>query len=320
MEHMQRISSLTVGVLLWTSLLLAAPASGDQSAVEPPEVECEGQTETGVSGFFSGVEYAITYNESAQRVCAVAENTGKRNDSFKYIVQIDDKRLVAMQGIELAPGDEFTDNRTITDGLDATRDNHSVRVSSHNGTFYFNFTQEIDTMNEQGVPTPHFENITIKRNGTKSGQPRIVLEVENEGRRTYVPEGEVRTLESDSRYLDDAPDGSPGGRYSVRLSESSNEVIVGTARLYGGTFNPGTKFDRVSFVSYPNGTYEIWEPEFEEIPTAREIEQREVYYENESARAKYTGPDVDPISESASRAGAVLVVFLVVVGFWYWRR
>jgi hypothetical protein len=317
---MQKASSLILSVLLGMSLLLAAPATANQVAGEAPETECTGQTETGVSNFFSRVEYAITYNESTQRVCAVAKNTGDKNGSFGYSILVDDDPFADSGSMKLAPSDTLTDNRTITDGLDATRDNHSVKVSSHNGTFYFNFTQEIDTMNEQGVPTPHFENITIKRNGTKSGRPRIVLEVENEGRRTYVPEGEVRTLESDSRYLDDAPDGSPGGRYSVRLSESSDEVIVGTARLYGGTFNPGTKFDRVSFVSYPNGTYEIWEPEFEEIPTAREIEQREVYYENESARAKYTGPDVDPISESASRAGAVLVVFLVVVGFWYWRR
>jgi len=106
----------------------------------------------------------------------------------------------------------------------------------------------------------------------------------------------------------------------VRLSEGTDDVIVGTARLYGGTFNPGTKFDRVSFVSYPNGTYETWEPEFGEIPTDREIEDRETYYENKSAKQKYAGPDVDPISETASQVGAVLVVLSVVAAFWYWRR
>lgn len=317
---MSRIFSLTAAAFLCTSLFLSVPSATNQPITPSPDVECEGQTNTGVSEFASRIDYTVTYNKTAQRVCMAAENTGGQRGSIKYVLQVDNQRLVEKQGIVLDPGEEFRDSRTISGGIDATRDNHTVVVSSYNGTFYFNFTQDINTMNEQGVPTPHFENITIKRNGTESGQPRIVLEVENEGRRTYVPEGEVRTLESDSRYLDDAPDGSPGGRYSVRLSESSDEVIVGTARLYGGTFNPGTKFDRVSFVSYPNGTYDIWEPEFEEIPTAREIEQREVYYENESARAKYTGPDVDPISERASRAGAVLVVLLVVGGFWYWRR
>lgn len=317
---MQKASSLILSVLLGMSLLLAAPATANQVADEPPEVECDGQTETGVSNFFSRVEYAITYNESTQRVCAVAKNTGDKNESFGYSIWVDDAPFTDSGSVRLAPGDEFKDNQTITDALDATRDNHSVRVSSHNGTFYFNFTQEIDTMNEEGVPTPHFESLTVKRNGTKSGQPRIILEVENEGTRTYVPEAEVRTFESDSRYLDDAHDGRPGGRYSVRLSESNKQVVVGTVRLYGGKFNPGTKFDRVSFVSYPNGTYEIWEPAFGEIPTDREIEQREVYYENESAREKFRGPDVDPISETASKAGAVLVVLLVVGGFWFWRR
>jgi len=175
-------------------------------------------------------------------------------------------------------------------------------------------------MNESGVPTPHFENVAVKRNGTKSGQPRLILEVENEGIRTYVPEAEVRTFASDSRRLQDYVNGSPGGRYSIRLSEDSDDIIVGTVRLYGGKFNPGTKFDRVSFVSYPNGTYETWEPEFGEIPTDREIEEREVYYKNETAREQYRGPDVDPISERASKAIAAVVVATILAGLWYQRR
>lgn len=76
----------------------------------------------------------------------------------------------------------------------------------------------------------------------------------------------------------------------------------------------------MSFVSYPNGTYETWEPEFGEIPTKREIEEAEIYYENESAREEYRGPDVDPISERASKIGAAVVVALVVVSLWYRRR
>ncbi|SEW31149.1 hypothetical protein SAMN04487945_3000 [Halobacterium jilantaiense] len=317
---MRKASNLVFSILLGTSLLLATPVTAEQTVNEPPEVGCDGQTKTGVSEFFSRVEYAITYNQSTQRVCTVAKNTGDQNQSFGYSVWVDDKPLADSGSIRLTPGDEFRGNQAITDGIDATRKNHSVMVSSHNGTFYFNFTQNIDTMDEEGVPTPHFEYLTIKREETKSGQPRVVLEVENEGNRTYVPEAEVRTLKSDSRYLSDASDGNPGGQYSVRLSEANDDIIAGTVRLYGGKFNPGIKFDRVSFVSYPNGTLETWEPEFGDIPSQREIEEREVYYENESAREQYTGPDVDPISDRASKVGAVLVVVAIIAGVWYRRR
>jgi hypothetical protein len=106
----------------------------------------------------------------------------------------------------------------------------------------------------------------------------------------------------------------------VRLSEDTDDVIVGTVRLYGGKFNPGTKFDRVSFVSYPNGTYETWEPAFGEIPTRREIEEGRIYYENESAREEYRGPDADTASEQTSNVGAVAVVAVVIGGLWCLRR
>lgn len=207
--------------------------------------------------------------------------------------------------------DEFHDSLTVTDGLDATRDNHTVEVHSYNDTFYFNFTQEIDSMNESGVPTPHIENLTIERNGTKSGQPNIDVDIEYEGVRNYSPESVVKTLESDLRWM--------GGDHSTRLNEANGDIIVGTVKLYGDTYYTGTKWDRVSFVSYPNGTYETWEPAFGEIPTKREIEEREVYYENESAQ-ELRGPDVDPISETASRVGAVLITLAVLGGFWYRRR
>jgi len=309
---MRTIISLTLSVLLWSSILLVTPASANMGVNNPPEIQCNGDTQTGSNNIYGRVEYTISYNQSTQRVCIIAEATGERKAFFGYSVWVDGSQISSGGTKELVPDEIFRWNQTITAGIDATRDNHTVEVQRYNGTTYFNFTQKIDTTNEGGVPTPHFENVIVKRNGTKSGQPRLMMEVENEGIRTYVPEAEVRTFESDSRRLDN--------RYSVRLSEDNDDVIVGTIRLYGGKFNPGTKFDRVSFVSYPNGTLETWEPEFGEIPTDREIEEREVYYENETAREKYRGPDVDPISERASRAGAVLVTALVVGGLWYWRR
>lgn len=306
--------------VIGVALLLAAPVAAEQVAAGPPDVECDGPTSKGVNDFFSHIDYAMTYDKSDLTLCVVARNNGEKNGTFRYSMVVDDTPTAGSVSSKLAPGEEFRDNQTIVDNIDATRDNHSVVVSAHNGTFYFNFTRKINTMDEQGIPTPHFEDLRIQRSGTESGQPRIVLQVENEAERTYVPEGEVRTFESDSRYLDDTNDGQPGGQYSVRLSESNDEIIIGTARLYGGTFNPGTKFDRISFVSYPNGTYEIWEPEFEEIPTRREIEERTVYYENSSAKREFRGPDVDSISETASKVGAVLVVLGLVLGFWFWRR
>jgi hypothetical protein len=308
-----------LAALVTMCLFAVVPGTADAEP-DGPEVQCNGDTRTGMTNFYSRIEYAVTYNQSAQRVCVVAKNTGEENGNFVHLVQIDEKRVKKADRMELTPGEQFRGIQNITGGIDATEENHSVFVSTRNDTFYFNFTEKIDTMNEGGVPTPHFENLTIKRNGTKSGQPRIVMQVENEGIRTYVPEAEVRTFESNSRRLGYAPNGTPGGRFSVRLSEDKNATIVGTVRLYGGTFNPDTKFDRMSFVSYPNGTYETWEPEFDDIPTAREIEEREVYYENETAREKYTGPDVDPISEKASKAGAILVVVSLVGALWYRRR
>lgn len=314
MKPMRAIISVALSVLLWTSLLVAAPVIAGVEPDEPPEVQCDGDTRTGIIDFPGRIEYTITYNKSAQRVCAIAESTGERNGDFGYSVWIDDSRVSPRDTVELAPGETFTGNQTIIEGIDATRDNHTVEVHPYNGTFYFNFTQEIDPMNEDGVPTPHIENITIKRNGTKCRQPNIVVDVENEGIRNYSPEAVVKTAESDLRWM--LPRGSS---YSNRLSEANEDVVVGTVKLYGHTYYTGMKYDRVSFVSYPNGTYDTWEPAFEEIPTKREIEEREIYYENESAQ-DLRGPDVDRISDTASKAGAVLVVLAVVGGLWYRRR
>jgi len=309
---MRTTTSLLLSAILWSSLLVGGSGVVDAQSADPPEVQCDGETQMGAHNFYGRIEYAITYNRSTQRVCAVAKNTGERNRSFGYTIVTDNFRILESDPVELEHGERFRDTQEITGGIDATIDNHSVEVSLYNITHQFNFTQNISTMNEGGVPTPHFENLSVKRNGTTSGQPRIDVKVENEGARTYVPEAEVRTLESDSRSL--------GGDYSVRLSEDNDDVIVGTVRLYGGKFNPNTKFDRVSFVSYPNGTYEIWEPEFGEIPTREEIEEGGIYYENETASEKYRGPDVDPISEEASKVGAVAVVAIVVGGLWYRLR
>lgn len=317
---MRTITSLLLSTIIWSSLLVAGPGVTDAQSNAPPEVRCDGETRAAVNNFTGRIEYAITYNRSAQQVCAVAEGTGDRKGYFGYSVWIDGSRISSSDTKELTPGESFRSDQTITGGIDATRDNHTVEVYVYGEEFYFNFTQRVNTINEGGVPTPHFENLTVKRSGTKSGQPRIVLEVENEGIRTYVPVAEVRTFESDTRQLDKYINGTPGGRYSVRLSEDTDEVIVGTVRLYGGKFNPGTKFDRVSFVSYPNGTYETWEPAFGEIPTRREIEEGRIYYENESAREEYRGSDADPASEQTSNVGAVAVVAVVIGGLWCLRR
>jgi hypothetical protein len=260
---------------------------------------------------YGRVEYAIVFNRTAKRVCVGAESTGKRQEHFGYSVLTDNRKISSIDTVELGAGESFSRNHSITAGVDATRDNHTVEVHSYNDTFYFNFTQEIDSMNESGVPTPHIENLTIERNGTKSGQPNIDVDIEYEGVRNYSPESVVKTLESDLRWM--------GGDHSTRLNEANGDIIVGTVKLYGDTYYTGTKWDRVSFVSYPNGTYETWEPAFGEIPTKREIEEREVYYENESAQ-ELRGPDVDPISETASRVGAVLITLAVLGGFWYRRR
>jgi len=317
---MRTITNLTLAVLVLGSLLAVPTTTGNAKPVDIVDVECDGDTRMGGTNIYGRVEYAITYNRSAQRVCAVAESTGERKEFFGYSVWVDGHRISSSDTIELEPGDVFRDNQTIPEGIDATKIKHTIEVHVYNDSFYFNFTQRVNTMNESGVPTPHVERLRVKRNGTKSGQPRLIVEVENKGVRTYVPEAEVRTFKSDSRRLQDYVNASPGGRYSVRLSEANDAVIVGTVRLYGGKFNPGTKFDRVSFVSYPNGTYKTWEPAFGEIPTDRQIEQREVYYENESAREKYAGPDVDPISERTSKLGAIFVVAALLAAVWYRRR
>lgn len=308
---MRAIINVTLASLLIIPVVMAMPSVAGEEQ-NSPEVKCHGDTQTGVISFYGKIEYAITHNQKTDQVCIIAKNTGERNESFGYELQVDNGSTPGNRGIELAPNETYRTNHSITKRIDATKDNHTVVVYSYNGTYYFNFTQEIDTMNEGGIPTPHVENLRIKRNGTKSGQPRLMVDIENEGERTYRPRAAVRTFESGSRYLDTS--------HSVRLSEGNGDVIVGTVRLYGGKFNPGTKFDRVSFVSYPNGTYEIWEPEFREIPTEREIEERDVYYENETAREEYRGPDVDPISERASKAGAILVVVFLVGSLWYRRR
>lgn len=307
---MRTITSFTLAVLLWSSLLIAVPAAADAEPDDSPEVQCEGDTRTEIHESHGRTEYVFTYNRSAQRVCAVAKSTGERKGFFGYSVWIDGSRISSIDTKELEPGDTFRENQTITEGIDATKDNHSILITSYGKSVQFNFTQEIDPMKEGGVPTPHIKNISTKRNGTKSGQPNIIVDVE-EGGRNYNPEAVVKTFESNLRWL--------GGDYSTRLSEANDEVIVGTVKLYGDTYYTGTKWDRVSFVSYPNGTYETWEPEFGEIPTDREIESRQIYYENESAK-KYRGPDVDPISEKASKAGAAVVVAIVAGGLWYWRR
>jgi len=314
---MQTIVNTTVAALVFTSIFAVVPAAADAEP-DDPKVECEGDTRTDTNEFYGEVDYSITYNYSTYQMCVVATNAGNRSKIFRYNIEIDDHPILESNQVKLAPNDEFRETRRITGAIDATRVSHTITVTSHNNTHYFNFTKDMDPMNEDGVPTPHIEKVTILRNGTESGKPEIKVRVENKGNRSYSPEAVVKTFESNLRWMRGGS--SLGGQYHTRLSEAEDDVILGTVKLYGDTYYSGTKWDRVSFVSYPNGTYETWEPEFREIPTKREIEEREVYYENETAREKYAGPDVDPISERASKVGAVLVTALVVGGLWYWRR
>ena len=315
---MWRITNVVLAVVLWSSLLMSTPATADVEADGPPEVECEGDTRTGVINFYGRVEYAITYNRTTQRVCVVAENTGTRNESFTHVVQVDQKRVLELRGIELSPDEKFMDKENITDGIDATRDRHTVTITTPNETIRYSFVKKIDEMNESGIPTPHIEEFRVVRNDTRSGQPTIVVGFESGSMRNYSPEAVVKTRQSNLRWMRGG--GAKSGRFYTRLNEAKDDIIVGTVKLYGDTYYTGTKWDRVSFVSYPNGTYETWEPEFGEIPTDREIESRQIYYENESLREKYRGPDVDPISERASKIGAIAVVTVLVLGLWYRRR
>lgn len=315
---MRTITNLMLVALLGTSLLPVGMGTAAPEFTSPSEVHCNGETVNRVDESPGQIEYAITHDKSAQRVCVVAENTGTQKGLFGYSIWVDGKRVLSTDTKELMPGDNFRENWTITGGVDATRDNHSIVVDSYGNSVRFNFTKEINPLNESGVPTPHIEGLVVKRNGTKSGQPNIIVDIENEGSRNYNPEAVVKTFQSNLRWM--LRRGSLKGTHRTRLNEGKDDIIIGTVKLYGDTYYTGTKWDRVSFVSYPNGTYETWEPKFGEIPTNREVESRQIYYENETAREKYRGPDVDPISERASKLGAVLVVALFVGVLWYRRR
>jgi len=315
---MRTIISFTISVLLWTSLVVAAPTTVDAKLDDQPKVQCEGETRTGVSDHHGHVEYVVKYNRSTQRVCVVAESTGNRKGFFGYSVWIDDTQVSSSPTMELDPGDTYIGNQTITRGIDATRDTHNITINSYGSSIRFNFTKRINPQNEQGVPTPHIEKIIVERNDTKSGGSNIIVDVENEGVRNYNPEVAVKTFQSNLRWVLRA--GNSKGTHQTRLNEAEDDIIVGTVKLYGDTYYTGTKWDRISFVSYPNGSLKTWEPAFGEIPTNREVESRQIYYENESLREKYRGPNVDPISERASKVGAAVVATAVVASLWYQRR
>ncbi|MFC3476813.1 hypothetical protein [Halobacterium litoreum] len=302
------------GLVLFSAV---APASGTNLRSEQ---NCQGEVWTGVETLGEiEVQYTITFDQSERLVCVSAENVGEKKTKAGYGIQVDDRTVRNLPSERIAPGETFSAQSNITGWIDVTAENHTVRAGTYAGTAVFNFTERFDESEEGGFPSPYITDVEVLRNQS-SGETTLEVTATNPANRSYYPSLLVKTFETPtSRDLPNRPDNHTLV-YHVPLEESPGETVVGELKLYEHWKRSDGKFDREEFVANPNGTDRSWERAFEEVPNLSDMNE-EVYYENESAK-KYRdqGPDVKPISERASRIGAVATVVLVVGGLGLWRR
>jgi len=316
---MSGTSETTIVVLV--SLLVVSAATPVGAANIQADPDCEGETWTGVDKELDGrveVRYTATFNQQKKLVCFSAENVGEIDTYGRFVLIVDDRTVPTMSVGSLSTGETCSVRRNVTGWIDVTAENHSVKVSTYADGAQFNFTERFNDSKEGGFPSPYITDVEVLRNQS-AGETTLEVTATNPANRSYFPSVVVKTFETDTyRELPSTPDNHTLV-YHVPLEEAPGETVVGDIKLYDHWKYSDGKFDRKEFVAKPNDSIRSWEPAFEEVPNVSQM-NAEIYYENESAKKfRDQGPDVKPISEQASRIGAVATVLLVVGGIW-WRR
>jgi hypothetical protein len=306
-------------VILVASIALIQPTVANS---ETTLNECSGdvreRTVTQVDGK-SEVKYEVGYDEETRIVCVSAENTGELKAQFAVSIGVDGRPIPINKSTELNPGDSVVVKRNVTTWLNATADDHRVSVGTFGPNYQFNFTEEINESNEEGIPTPVIKNVTVV---DQSGDADTLLKVAivNRANRTYAPSVFVKTSETPSVPTLGTWSSDDVEIHTAHLNERGNETIVGSVQLYYKEGMDAGKFDKKEFVVYPNGSADLWDKRFEEVPSLREV-NGEKYYQNQSAlRFRGEGPEANPEARQAGRVAAVAGMVLVGVLAWFRYR
>jgi hypothetical protein len=310
---------ILVLVILVASIALIQPTVANSKATLN---ECSGDvresTVTQVDGK-SEVEYEISYDEETRIVCVSADNTGELKAQFAVSIGVDGRPIPISKSAELSPGDSVVVKRNVTTWLNASADSHWVSVGTFGPNHRFNFTEEINESNEGGIPTPFIKNVTVVG---QSGDVDTLLKVAvvNRANRTYAPSVFVKTSETPSAPTLGTWSNDDVEIHTAHLNEGGNETIVGSVQLYHREGMDRGKFDKKEFVIHPNGSAELWDKKFEDVPSLREV-NGEKYYQNQSAlRFRGEGPEANPEARQAGRVAAVAGMVLVGVLGWFRYR
>jgi len=302
-------------LLLVAILSLAAVPTAAAVPIDKSENSCEGAKKyktTDIDETFNlHVAYIVRFLEEENRVCVEVKNKGDVKYPGEFGLWVDGDGFSPEVG-SLDGGESKFVSRQITSYLDTTQDNHSVRIVASEQKFTFNFSHHLNASSPD-VPTPYVKDVRVVRG---SNSTELVTTVHNPGERGYALHVRAETFETEEAFDIGAPQPGNSSEYRFELDEAPGDVVAGKVMVFNDTGQPEGKFDQKEFLARPNGTANAWDDHFEQVPDGT----TDVSYENETARQYRDGyVDDEALSPTERRAGAVLVVVLLIGGV-LWRR
>lgn len=307
-----RLVAILIVCLLF-SLVFVPPANaiGSKSPCEGVETKTSVQ-KSDISG--RHLKYYFQFSKESRTLCVKVENKGEFEIRSSFVAAVDG--VTAEPGMpNLQPDQSVFVTRNVTNYLNVNKDQHSVKLGVYPDFYRYNFTGKLNASSPK-VPSPYIRGVEVLRH-EENDSTSLRVTTFNPGKRAYSMYVQVETFGTDGTYTIAAPQPNQTDVETIRLEESSDEVVAGKVRIFDEWAESSGKFDQKEFMSRPGEDTDAWDDHFEQVPGTVD----EYSYSNESAeqhRADYVDEDV--LSPFEKRVGAALTVVLLVGGVLWWRR
>lgn len=238
----------------------------------------------------TGIEYTPTFNESTDTLTVVIQNPTEYEHRFSFSVQVD-FQYSFLRSEMISSGNRMELQYDLSEGIDLTRDVHTVKLYIGDSTVEYNFTRDIDPASTDRYATPQITDVRLV-NTTHNGQRRtkMVLSGYNPTGRGWIFYVAAHTLESTGNYAGFYFPPNGYGNATIVLEESAGEYVAGEVRLFEKNFTSREyAFDQIEVYGRSGENATVVEEEYK-IVSPPSADDPYTYQNNSAYRKKIGSP------------------------------